>query len=385
MNGFKFSNFDATHYLTIREELYHGSSSQFEAAFFPGFPLFWKFLHLDDFGISLLNAILGLIAFYFLTKDLWLTRLEKLMIMAIPSFLFLTVPYSESLFLLLLAGYGWSVKSKKYWWMLFFLALASFTRSAINIMLPALIITEILLSKERRDLKRLLFSGIGLIIGLIAVLIIQYIEMNEWFVYLKAQSLWGHKLQIPNLPFTTWDGYMVSKWVISYVISLDAFAMLIGLISIVITFNFFLKWLRMKQRSIDFLQLFGIISISGFTLFALLFKGGLLFSLNRYIFPTAMFFWMLSYTKNVKLTKKQTVYFYLIMSFIMVISFKIVHLPEGILYLLFPIFSLLILFKPKNIESKIISSNLVLTISYIIFSIGQSWFLLRYLSGSWVA
>ena len=383
--GFNLLKFDALHYIDIHDNLYSDRDGKLNAAFFPGYPLFWKLLYLDSLGISILNAILGFIAFFLLTKDLLLSHVERMILLAIPSLFFLMVPYSESLFLIILTGYGWSVKNKEYLWMFIFLLLASFTRSAINIMLPALIFSEFILNKENRDLKRLIYSISGLVAGLVFVLIVQYYELGEWFVYLKSQSYWGHTFQIPKLPFVTWDGIFLPPTLFGQVIGLDAFALVVGLIALNLTFYFFIKRLQAKKREIRFLQLFGLISISGFSLFAIFFKGGYLFSTNRYILPTAMFFWMLSYTKSLVLTKKQLIWFLVGICVLIVSFFRIAKILDAVYYLLFPVILTFVLLDHNTIKLKLVSLKIVQVAIYGILVIAQSWYLLRFLSGSWVA
>ena len=78
-------NWDAIHYFSISKK---GYDSSFIVAFFPLFPMIWKFLHLGIYGIVFFNAILFLISFSALVKTMHLKREEVLLFLSVPSFLF---------------------------------------------------------------------------------------------------------------------------------------------------------------------------------------------------------------------------------------------------------------------------------------------------------
>ena len=391
-NNFSFSDHDTGYYFRIKDTLYHSDDWVHDVAFFPLFSFLWKLLGVDDIRISIVNVVIYCFSIYLLTKDLVISQLERMIILAIPSFLFFFVPYSEALFLLCLSLYGYCSKEKKYLGMFFCLFLASMTRSAINILLPAVLVAELIQLPKLIDLKRLIVSILGLLIGLFVVVLIQYKETGHWFIYMQAQKLWGHKFGLPKIPFSTfgnpYDHYLPAQVLPTFLgrtLNLDVIALLIGLISIFLCFRLAYQRFFLNKLDASFLELLGMISVAGFTLFAVFFKGGLLFSLNRYIFPTAMFIWLLSFTKKLKIQSKWFIIIYLLLFLSTAIFRPFVTLDSTLFFVLTPgIICILLL----DLSLTDLPKFLVKTIHfvfYILLLISQSWFFLRHTSGAWVA
>ena len=107
-----FLNWDAEHYQFIKQ---NGFES-YRVAFFPLFPLIWKFLALGTYGAVLLNSIVFLMTFYLIVRKLKIKNsLEIVLYLTIPSFIFFYLPYSESIFFLCSTAILFGIKDKKYY------------------------------------------------------------------------------------------------------------------------------------------------------------------------------------------------------------------------------------------------------------------------------
>ena len=94
-----FLNWDADHYNFIKEKGYQ----DFRLAFFPLFPIIWRFLDVGVYAIILINSLIFFISFYILIKNLEIKGVKEiLMYLSIPSFVFFYLPYSESIFFFVL-------------------------------------------------------------------------------------------------------------------------------------------------------------------------------------------------------------------------------------------------------------------------------------------
>jgi hypothetical protein len=90
-----FLNWDANHYNFIKEKGYQ----DFRLAFFPLFPIIWRFLDVGVYAIILINSLIFFTSFYILIKHLEIKGVKEiLMYLSIPSFIFFYLPYSESIF-----------------------------------------------------------------------------------------------------------------------------------------------------------------------------------------------------------------------------------------------------------------------------------------------
>ncbi len=270
-----FLNWDAEHYFYIESKGYEG----FRVAFFPFFPLLWRVLSVGIYGIVFVNAILYLGSFYFLMKSMALKRLETILYLSIPSSIFFFLPYSEALFfasatLLLLA-----VKSKRNLLVLSALLLCTLARPSFTVLLPALIIMEWLSEATIRKKA----SQIGLYIlasglGIVLVGVSQYYDTGQWFQFFSVQADWGNHLQVPSFPLRSWGGNMITR--------LDGVALLFGMGAGITLLLFLVKKEIRHKKKLSPEVLLSLAYLGGITLSVLLFRGGSLFSLNRFVFAS---------------------------------------------------------------------------------------------------
>jgi hypothetical protein len=266
-------------------------------AFFPGFPYFWKFTGLGVYGISVVNYIITIVATYFLAKSLGIENRIVLLFLSIPSCFFFFIPYSEALFFftatLLLIG----LKNNKIWLIILGLFLCSIFRSSANIFIPAIIIMELIgegnwVSK----LKRTILFMVAALSGILLTAYIQFLQTGEWWGFLQTQQHWGHFLQWPHFPFSSWS---------RVAIPLDACALFIGISAMGIAIMMVFKWLFLSVLQHDKAFVFSCLCLAGLTAFAIAFKGGVMFSLNRYLLVSPfMLVFMHGIGKHIKVNPK---------------------------------------------------------------------------------
>jgi hypothetical protein len=278
LNTFDFLPWDAAHFNHIVREGY----DQTRSAFFPGFPLIWKWTGLPASGISALNAILILLVSPVLAERLKLGTRDYLLMLATPSLLFIALPYAEAILFVCFASFVIAALQQKWIWALLALLTASLCKPNAAVFLPVIMGCAIWWTQgTRREL--MVFGGMALavIAGTFSALYIQSLETGELFGFFKSQYEWGNRLRWPSFPLGSW-GELSSKL-------LDAVALWICLVA-----GVYLIWQLRLPRTERQLYLVNAIAAGylAFTgLYVLFFRGGELFSLNRFVFCTP-FFWV---------------------------------------------------------------------------------------------
>jgi hypothetical protein len=367
-----FLNWDAEHYSYISKNGYAG----FRIAFFPLFPLIWKFLSVGVFGIILINSVLFLSSFYILIKILKITSAtEILLYLSIPSFIFFYLPYTESLFFLCSVLIIIGLKNNRANLIYIGLFFAVLSRPAFTIFIPALIITELFNKNPEKKYFRINMCILITLLGLILVGIIQYIDTGEWFQLFSIQKEWGNRLQIPQLPLTSWAG--------GFIVRTDGFAFLIGVLAGGYLTAFIFNFKKLKKKIISKEVVFSLAYLAGITLSVLLFRGGSLFSLNRFVFATPFIIVALNYWIKQALNfnlKQLLLIFGLLFLFCMLFG-SYVHILAILKFTLWSLYVIL-LFTLKSNKPFIQKASFILLIS-LNFTF-QIIFYLRFLSGEWV-
>jgi hypothetical protein len=266
---------DAAHYEWIAA---HGYVS-FRQAFFPLFPLLWKFTSLDATGVSILNGLLYLACIVTLAWYLGSSLRSILIWMALPSAIFFFVPYSEAIFFAGALSVILSIRKKVRTGVAAGLLICTLSRPAFTTLLPSVILVSLITSSKRLEffkdtLVYILISAFGVFL----VSLIQHHFTDDWWGFYSSQQIWGNRLQWPTFPLRSWGGQPVT--------SLDAVAFLAGLLSLAYLGR--ILWFSYRSTSFKvqpevLLSSGCIASISILTLF---FRGGELFSLNRFVFAT---------------------------------------------------------------------------------------------------
>lgn len=224
---------DAEWYDSIRAHGYFfRPDAKSSVAFFPLFPLLWRLSGLGAIGICLLNLGLAAAGLYTLGRGLRLRPAALMLFAALPSSMFLYLPYTEALFfvftsLVLVALARWPQRLGLLALLLFGTAL---TRVSAFFFLPALGFMEVLgwlrePSTWPWRLRRLLVYGLAVGAGLVTVLVYQWQRTGVWFAFNKAEEQWHHHLQVPHLPFISTTENDGALW-------LDGLALLVGLLAL---------------------------------------------------------------------------------------------------------------------------------------------------------
>jgi hypothetical protein len=367
-----FLNWDANHYNFIKEKGYQ----DFRLAFFPLFPIIWRFLDVGVYAIILINSLIFFTSFYILIKHLEIKGVKEiLMYLSIPSFIFFYLPYSESIFFLSSLIIILGLKNNKNYLVYIGLFLSILSRPAFTVFIPALIITQLLNRNKEKISLTIGFYLLVSILGIISVGIIQFYDSGEWFKFFSEQKNWGNHLQIPKLPLTSWAG--------GFIVRTDGFAFLIGILSGSFLSAFILKLKWVKDTVLPKEVIFSLAYLGGITIAVLLFRGGSLFSLNRFVFATPFIIVVLNYwirqQFNLKI-KKLLLIFGLIFIFWFLFG-SYVHIQQILKFGLLSVYATLI-FALKSDKETIRKNSLILLI-IINFSF-QIIFYIRFLNGNWV-
>lgn len=367
-----FLNWDAFHYNYIHSISYNFSN----VAFFPLFPTIWSYSGLSAIGISIFNFVLFLMAFYALNKELKNCPLETLLFLSLPSFVFMALPYTESLFFLASIFIILGMNREKFDWVLIGLLIASLTRPVFTVFIPAFIISEYLSERtiRQKTLRTLAFIGVSGM-GLVLASYIQYLDTDVWFAAFKVQEQWDTYFRFPTFPLRSWAAGIPTR--------LDGLALFFGMISGIIVFLKMIRFKRLESLKLSQSEVFALSYLAGVSLTVLFFRGGWLPSLNRYLFATAFFmvgfkvFLRFKFTIHWKIIGLSflilTVYWFLFASYVHIqtlLKFAAVSfIPLGIL-----------LFKNKNKKVRLTAFAAIIFVN-IIF---QLYFYFRHLSGDWV-
>lgn len=352
-------------------------------AFFPLFPYVWRWTGLDVFGICLLNALVYGVGLHLLTRTFNFSKKQLLLFLSFPAVFFLFLPYAESFFFLACAFLLYALEKKKMGWFYLVLFVSGFCRPTASVFLPALCILFAYkyLVKERRIGSFLLHTGSSVLLCLLAfylVMILQYRQTGEWLSFFYYQDVdWGNRLGLPSLPFRSW-GTDKPVWLA------DGAALLLTICSAVLLIYYTFRYFsRGKLPQIKDAEFFSLLYIAGVGLIVVFFRGGWLFSINRFIFCTAFFSvgtaFLLNSCKN--FTSRQMVFLGLgVLLFSSLLGCH-QHLQLTLLFLAFTLYVLLWFYSQKNTRS----SNLLFIVLFCIQVYFQFFLFGLFLKGFWVA
>ena len=132
---------------------------------------------------------------------------------------------------------------------------------------------------------------------------IQKIGTGQWFTFFDSQEKWGNKMGLPTLPLHTWGGDNIKRY--------ESSAFLIGIVcAVMLILLLFNKRLREKFNFPEYV-VFSLAYLAGATGVVLLYRSGLLFSLNRFIYATPFVIVALGYfISHFSFTIKQSILFF---------------------------------------------------------------------------
>jgi hypothetical protein len=367
-----FLNWDAEHYEFIKSFGYEG----YRVAFFPLFPLVWKFLSFGVYGVVVFNAFVFLISFYFLIKKFKIDKpIDIALFLSIPSFIFFYLPYSESIFFLCSIFILFGLKDKKYMLVYVGLFLAILARPAFTVFIPALIITELFGEFSRKMAIRIGIYFCITLLGIYLVTLIQYLDTGEWFKFFNAQKYWGNELQLPKFPLTSWAG--------GFIVRLDGIAFLFGVLAGGFLLAAILRVKNLQKNTIPPEVIFSLAYLGGLTLTVFLFRGGSLFSLNRFLFATpfiiiALNFWFKS---EFSISTKQLLLIFGTIFLFWLLFGSYVHIQLMLKYLLVTSYATLVFSSKSKIEMIRKFSVILLVFTNFTF---QVVLFVRFFLGDWV-
>jgi hypothetical protein len=193
-------NWDAAHYLKIRDSLYNGIDPHYadRYAFYPFFPMIWKISGIRSHHISFVNYLLFGLSLIILSqlfmKDKPTDMFFFILALLIPSAIVFYLPYAESLFVLTLAIAMYGLFKRKYW--IYFIAMLCFsmTRPAVVILIFAFIGTDVIYFFKHRSFKHFVKQSVvtiaPVIIGCFVVTAIQYYYSDSWTAYFDTSEFW---------------------------------------------------------------------------------------------------------------------------------------------------------------------------------------------------
>ncbi len=283
---------DPSWYRHIAQDGYfYKAGEQSSVAFFPLFPLLWRWLGVNELGICLFNFALLLISLSLLVREYKLSTKETLVVSSSVGLFYCWLPFSESVFLItsiiLLIGY----KRNNKWLTVIGLFLASLSRSAAVVFVPATLVVSILqFVFDKKEKRQQVFSFVQFLVtccvAVFFVAFIQWQDTGEWFVFSKAHVAWNKKFQLPVLPIKTWDNFKL--------LFIDASSMIVGALCGFMLICLLFKKVRKQNVVINNDLNFSLAYLCFVTVVSLLFgvqgeNTTYLNSLNRYIFGTGFF------------------------------------------------------------------------------------------------
>jgi hypothetical protein len=345
-------------------------------AFYPLFPLLWKLLPANGLAAFVLNGIIYLLSLFWLGKTLRLKREVLLMFAMLPSAVFFFAPYTESLFFLagamiLVGGF-----MSKFWLICLGLFIASLSRPAFLVLIPALIMVDFLTGKNTLTIiKRAFTFSLVASMALICVATIQFMDTGEWLRFFSVQSEWDNELRFPSLPFRSWSGGFVTR--------LDAAALFIGFMAIAFIMKSMADKILKREITIHPHLVTSVGYLAGMTILVLAFRGGSLFSLNRFLFATPFLLPVLAglYEMKIKLNPLKILTLFLVVNSFFLLFHSYNHIETFLKFLLisaFMCFSIVTLTAEK--KSRIL--NFVMIVFLIAVQIAVTT---RFLLGNWVA
>ena len=226
----------------------------------------------------------------------------------------------------------------------------------------------------KEKIKQFLIVSLIVLFGILSVLAIQYVYNQSAENYFTIQQGWGNFLQIPQLPLTSWAG--------GFNVRLDGVAFLFSILTGLLLL-FTIKRMKVQKHSLSPEFIFSAFYIVGIGLLVLFFRGGSLFSLNRFVFATpfaviVLYHWI---KFDINLTTKQIVIIGIGILLFWLLFGSYVHIQAMLKFLLLS-FYLVLLFLVKHKKTQNHRYWLICLIG--INCVFQLLLYVRFLSNTWV-
>lgn len=361
-------SFDCNWYVNISTDGYvFKENIQSNTAFFPLLPLLIKLLSNNLILVSIVNQLIFATSFSFFVKYFNIEKQKQLIYFASGLIIFYLIPYSESLFFLGSCLILYALNSKKILLLVLGIYIACLSRSASLIFSVAflLLFIEALINRRKEYIYIYFISLLVVILSTYTVFYFQYLYTGELYSYFNAQESWKHSLGIPELPFRSWGWQSMIS---------DVPALVVGVICIGILIKQFYL-LMLKETNYNSEYLFSLLYLAGITLSIIIFQGGDLHSINRYVFSSAFFLLLISRESLLKNTKAYILLIIIALSLLIIKRFT--YIEQSLIYTLMSyIYLKLILTNTNSYRWNLIS--------VIILMIFQLVLLNDYLSKNWI-
>lgn len=371
-----FLSWDAGWYFDIVKNGYvYNEGRQSNVAFFPLFPFLWKLTGANQITICIINFSFFIAGCLFLYKALKPDLKTFLLFLSFPTSFFFLVPYSESLFFLAASVMIWGFTKNNIRYISAGVLICCLTRSAASILVPALLLTMFYAMRTTKEYKYILAYSWYILLAIACVLFVVYIQYEQtgvMWAFTKVQQNWDHHLSLPTLPFKSW-GY-------KNVLQLDSLALFIGILSATFVIKTFFDSYQGSKRVFRQEQIFSMLYLAGVTASIVLFWGGTLESLNRYVFATPFFILFLIELRKYTLFQKKTFIKILLLLLIFSVITNSLHSIKSFIYSIITIgYASIYLFLNKKE-----SSGIVFFLLYTTNLFFQAFLLNRFLLSMWV-
>ena len=389
---------DASWYADIKAHgFYYSDKAQSNSGFFPLFSYMWRFIHVNNIGICIVNFILFGISSIYICKELNITSDRMLLFISFPSSVFFMVPYTESLFFLCSCVFLIGLIKQNNYLIILGLLFASMTRATAVFFIPSLFVMEFFFYKtlfSKKLISKFFISSAICVLGIAVVVYIHYFQTGVYFAYAKSQvQFWGHKFHVPGFPLVAWDNARV-MW-------LDCMALIAGISALCILFFLSCQLIKRSEKwsalFANKVYIFSLMYCVVVTIYLLCFNEkdadghtGLN-GLNRYLFATPFFLVFLHYTFNSFTMKAKNIMIFsaitLLVFFLTGITSEFAWLNNffnskynTLIFFFFIYIYMLIVFSlskdhpfKREVNTVIVILNIILQISLINTFIQQKW------------
>lgn len=372
LSEINFLNWDAMHYNTIQRDGYYTGM----VAFFPLFPYIWKLTHLGSIGISLLNGFIYMLSFAWLALVFNIQSRRLLLIASTPVLIFMFLPFSESVFFLTSVILLTGLKKNNYLLIITGILLSGLTRPVATVFIPAFFILHWMMADNS---KKSLLQSLGMVLvcagSMFLVFLMQYYQTGEWFSFIHVQKDWGNYLRLPVFPLNSWAG--------GFILRLDAMAFLFGIGAAVYLASLIIGRLRSAGDHKSLTPfLFSLCYLSILSIVILSTRGGILNSLNRYLFCSAFFIVAIDHILQQKFfSRKNVMIVFLFSSIFWLLFASYVHIQTLLKFEFLSLYLLLLFI--STAENKLLKNAGYFSViaCNVVFMI---IFFQRFLTGEWV-
>lgn len=324
----KLLHWDAAHYRIIKETGYRmtSESQYYLYAFFPMFPAVWNLINANEITISLVNYLMfsiSLIILFALYKSQYESRRERIyrfiMLFCSPMLVVFIMPYTEATFFLAFTVAIYGLIKNKYWLYFIGLMLAAMTRSTIVILILSITFSYVLLilKYKRIDLlfKQYIISILPALIGLFAVLIIHKLYGSEnLFIFIDALQTWDSRFRIPSQLFDwSHESFAITMAIICFIPLAITYLARVAITSLSPPSPpLDASILRSESFKKELLVYVSVLYCLGAFFSILLYKGGALNGIPRYIICSPFFYIIVFYSSTlIKSVPSKTVIYFL--------------------------------------------------------------------------